>query len=166
MKSLPLWRRLAVATATCAACLAPYAQAQQAPAPATATAPSAAEQAIAYRKAVFTVLAGNFAPVSAVLQGRAALSPEVLKRAERTAFLATLVPDAFPAISASGNTRAKAEVWSQPDAFDKASRDLIDASASLLTVLRKDNADTAAFRDAVTRIGQTCKSCHNDFRTK
>lgn len=158
-----VFRSLVVALGACATA----AIAQQPP----PAAPSAAEQAIAYRKALFTVIGGNFGPIGGVLQGRSTFDAGVLKRAERTAFLATLVPDAFadvsrPDISRGGNTRAKPEIWSDSAGFSRASQEFADASAALVAVLRKDNSNSAAFKEAVAKVGQSCKNCHENWREK
>ena len=148
--------------------LAVAAQAQQQPAGGPPGGmPSPADQAIKYRQALYTLIGGNFGPIGAVLQGRAEFNPaDVKKRAERTAFLATLVPDAFPEISKTGNTKARPEVWSNPAGFAKASKNLVDSTAALVAVLQKDNSNSEAFRSAAGAVGQACKGCHEDFRAK
>lgn len=128
--------------------------------------PSPADQAIEYRKALFTVIAGNFSPLGGILRGNSKFDANVLKRAERTAMLATMVPEAFPDISKTGDTKAKAEVWTDTAGFAKVSQDFADASNNLLAVLRKNNADSAEFRDAAGKVGESCKGCHEKFRAR
>lgn len=129
--------------------------------------PSPAEQAIGYRQALYTLIGGNFGAIGAVMQGRAEYNAaDVMKRAERTAFLATMVTDAFPDVSKTGNTKAKPEVWTNPTGFAKAAKDFVDSSAGLVAELKKDNSNSAAFKTAAGAVGQSCKGCHEDFRAK
>ncbi|MFT3905834.1 MAG: cytochrome c [Steroidobacteraceae bacterium] len=160
-----------LALTSAALCYGGSVLAQQASAPAANTAASGAgsspaESAIAYRKAVFTVIGGNFGSIGGVLQGRSDFDANVKKRAERTAYLATLVADAFPDVSRTGNTRARPEVWSDQAGFAKATQDLVDASNALVAVLNKDNSNSAAFKEAAGRVGQACKGCHDAYRTR
>jgi len=129
--------------------------------------PSPAEQAIGYRQALFTLIGGNFGTIGGVMQGRAEFkADEVMKRAQNTAYLATMVADAFPEVSKTGNTKAKPEVWSNPAGFAKASKDFVDSSAALVAALKKDNSNSAAFKAAAGAVGESCKNCHQDFRAK
>lgn len=130
--------------------------------------PSPAEQAISYRKALYDVIGGNFTPIGSVLQGRAEFNgAEMLKRAERTAQLAAMLDDAFPEISKTGNTKAKAEIWTNRAEFDKLTKSFVDNSAALAAVLKKDNkAASAEFKTAATAVAQDCRSCHEKFRAR
>jgi cytochrome c' len=69
--------------------------------------PSPAEQAIEYRQALYTLFGGNFEPIGGIMQGHAEYNAaDGAKRAERVAFLATMVSDAFPELSKEGKTKA------------------------------------------------------------
>ncbi len=130
--------------------------------------PSPAEQAISYRKALFTVIGSNFTSIGGVLQGRAEFNgAELLKRAERTAQVAAMLDDAFPEVSKTGNTKAKADIWSSKAEFDKLNKDFTDHTATLAAVLKKDNkAASDAFKTAATAVAQDCRNCHDKFRAR
>src|ERR1700733_1191157 len=90
--------------------------AQSAPAPP----PNLAKQAIENRKAVFTLIGNNFKPIGEILRGNSAYgSTDVARFAARVSFLTGLLPEAFPEISRTGDTRATPEVWSNRSDFDK-----------------------------------------------
>lgn len=126
-----------------------------------------ANQAIVARKAVYTLVGNNFGPLGAVVQGKAQFDgTEALKRAERVAFLAGLVPEAFPEVSKTGNTKAKPEIWENRAAFDKKVQEFSEHANALVAVLRKDKANADAFKTAATVVAGDCKSCHDDFRAK
>jgi cytochrome c556 len=127
--------------------------------------PSPAQMAIEYRQALYTVLGTNFGPLGGILQGKAPFKPaEVMKSAERVAFLATMVGEAFPEISKSGHTQAKPEIWTHRADFDKKVSALTTSSAALLDVLKRDNSNSPAFKKAAGAVGQACKSCHDDYK--
>src|SRR5262245_28820169 len=74
--------------------------------------PNLAKQAIETRKAVFTLIGNNFRPIGEILRGAPYEQVDVNKFAVRVAFLTGLLPEAFPEVSRSGDTRATPEVWS------------------------------------------------------
>jgi cytochrome c556 len=128
--------------------------------------PSPAEMAIGYRQAVFTVLAGNFGPIGGVLRGGEYNAAAVARGAERVAFIATLVGDAFPAISKEGKTKAKPEIWTDKEGFAKRVKDLTDSTAALAALVKKDPTNSAAFKTAAGKVGEACKGCHDNYRNK
>ena len=129
--------------------------------------PSPAEQAIEYRKSLFTVISGNFGPIGNMLQGRADFNgADAAKRAARTAQLAAMLDDAFPDISKTGDTKAKPEIWTNKTDFDKISKDFMTHTADLAAVLKKDSSNSADFKKAATAVAQDCRSCHEQFKAR
>jgi cytochrome c556 len=127
---------------------------------------SPAAQAIAYRKAVYTVLAANWGPIGAVLRGAPYDAKEIGKRAERVAFMAGLAAEAFPEISKDGDTKAKPEIWTDAAGFDKAMAVLVDSSAALAALVKTDQTNSDAFKAAAGKLGQACGGCHRNYRAR
>ena len=126
-----------------------------------------AERAIEYRKAVFTVIGGNFRPIGEMLQGRAPYDGAAASiRAQRLAQLSGLIHDSFPDISKSGDTRSKREIWTDRAEFGALANQFSQNSTALAAVLAKNNRDQAAFKAAATKVANDCKSCHDKFRTR
>ncbi|HEX9708486.1 MAG TPA: cytochrome c, partial [Candidatus Thermoplasmatota archaeon] len=65
----------------------------------------------------------------------------------------------FPEGSDGGESRAKAEIWSDRAGFDQAMKDAQAAAAALAAV-----TDEAAYGDAVKALGGRCKGCHDKYR--
>jgi len=130
--------------------------------------PSPAERAIEYRQAVYTVIGGNFGPIGGMLQGRAPFDgADALKRAQRVAFMADFLDDAFPEISKQGETKAKSEIWTERAEFDKLVNDFKSHTAALAATLAKDNKGANdAFKSAATAVANDCKGCHDKFRAR
>ena len=88
---------------------------------------------------------------AAVVKKNAATMEEHLKKAS------TL----FPEGSGQGDveTWAKAEIWSDRAAFDTKFKEAQAAAAALQSVSQE-----AAFRPALGKVGDSCKSCHQTYR--
>jgi cytochrome c556 len=128
---------------------------------------SPAAQAIAYRKAVYTVLASNWGPIGGVLQGRAPYdAKDIAKRAERVAFMAGLAAEAFPEVSKDGDTKAKPEVWTDAAGFEKAMSALVESTGALAALVKTDQTNSDAFKAAATKVGQACRNCHQSYRAR
>jgi cytochrome c556 len=124
----------------------------------------AAHDAIQYRKALMQVMGMNFMPVGEMLQGHIAYNAaEATRRAERVAFIARMLGEAFPDVSRVGNTNAKPEIWTNRADFNKHLQALVDSTAALSAQLQKAPADAAAFKKAAGAAGQACKDCHDRY---
>jgi cytochrome c556 len=128
--------------------------------------PSRAEQLIKYRQAVYTVLGGNFGPIAAMASGKAPFDArELALRAERVAFLARMLDEAFPPESREGApTRAKPEIWSTRSEFDDLLDDMQRKTTELASVAR--DGELAKIKPVVNDLGEACKACHDKFRAK
>jgi len=65
----------------------------------------------------------------------------------------------FPEGSGGGDSRAKAEIWSDRAGFDKAMQEAQAAAAAMAAV-----TDEAAYMPAMKTLGGTCKACHDKYR--
>jgi cytochrome c556 len=129
--------------------------------------PTPASQAIAVRKAIYTLIGANFKPIGDVLKGTATYdSAELVKRATRVAYFADLVQEAFPDYSSNGDTKAKPEIWTNRTDFDKRLRDFQAQAQALVQVAGNSAPSSDAFKAAAGALGQDCKGCHDNYRTK
>jgi cytochrome c556 len=128
--------------------------------------PSPAEQQIKYRKALYVVMAGNFRQAYAMANGKLPYDAAALvRRAERVAFIAAILPEAFPPGSGSGApTRAKPEIWSGRADFDDRMQELSDKVAALVVAAK--SGDLKQIQPAVDAVGLACKNCHDKYRTE
>jgi cytochrome c556 len=128
---------------------------------------SPAERAIEYRKALYTLVGGNWGAINGVLQGRAEYNAaEVAKRADRVAFLASMASEAFPEVSKDGNTKAKPEIWTDKAGFAKVVKEFEDSTTALSALVKTDKTNSAAFKAAAGKVADSCKGCHDNFRAK
>jgi cytochrome c556 len=124
-----------------------------------------AEDAIKYRKASFTVMGAHFGRLGAMAQGRVPFDAQTAAaNADVVASMAKLPWAAFGEGTDQGDTKAKSEIWSQGAKFKDVADKLQTESVKLAAAARTGKED--AFKAAFTATAGTCKSCHDDFRSK
>jgi cytochrome c556 len=60
------------------------------------------------------------------------------------------------------DTRAKAEIWSDPETFRRRALAFREESARFSEIAQRGDAE--AIREALPTLGNTCKNCHDRFR--
>ena len=129
--------------------------------------PSPAQIAVEYRQSLYNVLGHNFMPIGAMLQGHTPFNgTQAAKHADRVAYIATMLGDAFPEISKDGKTEAKPEIWTHRAEFDKKLEGFVADTAALARLLRTDKTNAVAFKKAAGAVGQDCKGCHDKFKSE
>ncbi len=126
---------------------------------------SQGEKTLKYRKSLYQVLAYNFGPLGAMAQGKAPYdAAEFTRRAERVAMIAPLLSESFSADTKGlPNSELKPEMWANRADFDAKLKDLVDRSATLATVSK--SGDFAKSKAAFFDAANTCKACHDKYKT-
>jgi len=121
------------------------------------------EDAIKYRKAVFTVMASHFGRVAAMANGKAPFDAKMAAESAQIATTMSVLPYvAFLAGTDKGDTRAKPEVWSEADKFKAAADKMQEEMVKFNTAAKSGNLD--AIKAAVGETGKSCKGCHDSYR--
>ncbi|MBL0729387.1 cytochrome c [Piscinibacter sp. HJYY11] len=122
------------------------------------------EDAIKYRKAAFTVMAAHFGRVAAMANGRIPFDAKVAATNAEIATMVAGLPFAGfgDGTDKGGDTRAKAEIWSERDKFNAGATKMQEEMAKLNAAAK--SGDQAAMRTAAGAVGQACKSCHDTYR--
>ncbi|NDY92182.1 c-type cytochrome [Ideonella livida] len=142
------------------ACVAPLCLMMAMPAAAQFQKP---EQAVKYRKSVFTVTSQHMSRLRAMAEGKAPFDPKLAEaNANLVAMLAPLPWSAFGEGTNVGNTDAKPEVWSQGDKFKQASQAYQDEVVKLQAAAKTGNLDQ--LKAALGATGKSCKACHDSFK--
>lgn len=139
------------------------------PAAAPAGGTTAARAAIDNRKAVFTLISGNFRLIGNVLKGSAPYdAAAVQKSIARLVFLSDFLPEAFADVSNVGEpeTKAKPDIWTNRADFDKKLKDFQTHLIAFQQVNDAEKGATEAFKTAAAAVGQDCKACHDAFKAK
>lgn len=121
------------------------------------------EDAVKYRKAAMTVMASHFGRIAAMANGKAPFDPAGAQaNAELVAVLSKLPFAGFIEGTASGETKAKPEIWSEPEKFKAGASKMQEEAAKLSVAARSGNLDQ--IKAAVGDVGKSCKSCHDNYR--
>jgi cytochrome c556 len=122
------------------------------------------EQVLKYRKALYSVIGWNFGPMSAMAQGKVPYdAAEFARRAERVAFVAPLLGEAFPVESKGvANSELKPEMWANRADFDAKMQDMVERSVTLAKVAK--SGDFEQSKAAFLQTAQTCKACHDKYK--
>jgi cytochrome c556 len=121
------------------------------------------EDAIKYRKSALTVMATHFGRVGAMASGRAPFDANAAAANAAIAESMSKLPwAAFVEGSGAGDTKAKAEIWSDNAKFKAAAEKMQGEMSKLAVAAKSGNLDT--LKAAFGPVGATCKACHDDFR--
>jgi len=88
------------------------------------------------------------------------IAPQAAKLEETSAKIA----DLFPAGSDQGDTKAKPEIWQNPDDFAAKAKDLHEQAAMLSTAVA--GGDMAAVKAQYEKVGGACGGCHKIYKAK
>jgi len=123
------------------------------------------ETAVQYRQAALFLMGNHMQRIKAeldfskpnleVIRASAALI-DVLKTVPFEAFVEGTLD--------TGDTAAKAEIWTEPERFKKLASHMQDRVGELDAAARR--GDVAAIRAAFGEAGKACKACHDDYRRK
>ncbi len=121
------------------------------------------EDAIKHRQSVMALQGYYAGQIFAMANDRMPFDPKLA--AENAEILSTLTRLAWVGFvegTDKGETKAKPEIWKEKARFDETARKLQDDVAKLNVAAKTGNLDQ--IKTAVGAMGQTCKSCHDNFR--
>ena len=123
------------------------------------------EQYIRFRKANQQVVNWHMRPLAAMAKGQQPMDvAEATRVANVIATLAPVFATAFPPGTDQGDTRARPEIWSQPDKFKQLMDRYAAEATKTLDAAKSGNADN--FRAQFGNLVKACDACHDDFRKK
>lgn len=124
------------------------------------------EDAIKYRQSALRVMSNHFGRLAAMAQGKVPYDPKIAgENADVVVVLAKLPFTAFAeGTDMDAPSHAKPEVWKETPRFNEAAEKLQAAVAKLPAAAR--SGDLAQLKAAVGATGQSCKACHDHFRSE
>jgi cytochrome c556 len=121
------------------------------------------DQLVTKRLAIFKKFTKTLEPMGLVARDRNDyIKTEFMANAQA---LQELSKQPWVYFSAEGNyqpSRAKPEIWTQPDAFKKAQTGYLTAVDQLVAV--SGSGDMPGIKGAVDEVQKSCKTCHDQFR--
>ncbi|WP_043739950.1 cytochrome c [Thioalkalivibrio nitratireducens] len=121
-----------------------------------------AEATIDYRQGVMRAIGGNMASTAAIVVDGADYRDNLEMHARYLVDATRDIPALFPEDSDFGETDALAAVWEEPEKFAERARDTHEAAVALHAAV--EVGDDAEMGQRFRALGQSCRSCHDDFR--
>lgn len=126
------------------------------------------EDVIKFRKSVMTIQAWHMRPMAAMVKGQRPYDQEVFAHnAQVIGLTARMKAEAFaPGTdkATDAETRAKPEIWTEPEKFKQALDRFQGEAAKLVEASKAGSLD--AVRPAFSAVAKVCTACHDAFRTK
>ena len=124
------------------------------------------EDAIKYRQSALSVMGTHFGRLGAMANGRVPFDAKVAAdNAEIVAAMAKLPWAGFGAgTDKGGNTKAKPEIWTEQAKFKEYSEKMVAETLKLDAAAKTGNLD--ALKASFSATADTCKTCHDAFRSK
>ncbi|MCM2341121.1 cytochrome c [Rhodoferax sp.] len=122
------------------------------------------QQLVSKRQAIFKEFTKTLEPMGLVARDRQDYIKTDFMASAQT--LQELASQPWAYFTADGNyppTRARPEVWSQPGEFKQAQDNYLAAIDTLVQVA--GSADLPDIRASVEAVQNSCKSCHDQFRS-
>ncbi len=133
---------------------------------ARAGAPVKPADVVHYRQSVMELIGWNFAPLAAMAKGKMAWdTKEFAMRAERIQSLSTQALEGFTQGAADGGveTDAKPFIWSDFATFSRQLDDFVREAKALDETSRA--GDEAKMKEQFRKTAETCKACHDKYRS-
>lgn len=123
------------------------------------------EDAIKFRKGAYQVIGFYMGQMGQMVKGQRPFDQKVFVR--NSGIIQTMshvVPDAFPAGSEKGETRAKPEIWLDQDKFKAALERFQSEAAKMNDVSKQGNE--GQIKTQFGALAKACSNCHDNFRSK
>ncbi|MFC4270512.1 hypothetical protein GQF03_02035 [Sneathiella chungangensis] len=115
-----------------------------------------------FRIAEMKKLGMNMGAIGKVAKGEMSYSDSLNDNAMQIAEIAANMGKLFPEGSGVEASRAKPEIWTEKDAFQKDIENLQAAATQLVAAVK--TGDQAMIGAALKETGGTCGACHKQFR--
>ncbi|MBF0614172.1 MAG: cytochrome c [Magnetococcales bacterium] len=118
--------------------------------------------AIVHRQGIYKIMAGHMTAMKSILFLGFAAPADLNFHAQGVLSAFEHMGNSYPPGSDKGETKAKPEIWTQPDKVKQRATDAVTAAKAL--VAATTGTDKGATVAAFKTMGEKCKACHDDFR--
>ena len=122
------------------------------------------ENFIKYRQSMMAAIGGHNGSASQILRGKVAPPGHLAMHANALRDLTADLAALFPEGSDFGETKARADIWSDWAGFEKAANDAKTATAAFAEAVT--GGDAGNIEAAFKQVGEACKGCHKTYREK
>ena len=121
------------------------------------------EPIVDYRQGAMSAVGGNISAVAAIVMSGADFRDNLPEHTRALVALTEDIPALFPEGSEHADSDARAAIWEDFEAFESLSFDTHEAARNLHEAVTA-GADDAELMSAFRVLGESCRSCHDDFR--
>ncbi|MBF0295895.1 MAG: cytochrome c [Magnetococcales bacterium] len=118
--------------------------------------------AIVHRQGIYKTMAGHMTAMKSILFLGFDAPADIPFHAQGILDGFGHMGNSYPPGSDKGETKAKPEIWTQPDKVKQRAMDAVAAAKEL--VKAASGTDKGATIAAFKTMGEKCKACHDDFR--
>ena len=123
------------------------------------------EDVIRFRKGIYQVINWHIRPMALMVKGAQPYDQALFaKNAAIVDQMAKILPESYIPGSDVGDTRAKPEIWKEPEKFKQAMDRLHAETTKLAEVSKTGTLDQV--RPQFGAVAKACGACHDAFRTK
>lgn len=117
-----------------------------------------------YREGVMESVGGHTQAAALIIKGEVPFSADLPTHANALDTLAKMSGHIFGEDSRDPKSKAKAAIWEKPEEFKKSLTAFQTAAGNFAAAAQA--GDPRASAPAFSELTKTCKSCHDEFRTK
>lgn len=122
------------------------------------------EDAVKYRQSAFALMGAHMGRIGAVIKGEQPYDKAAVEADAAVIEMMSRLPwNAFPQGS-DANSKARPEIWREQDKF-KGLAEKMQAEVQKLSAAAR-SGDLAQIRTAAGAVGQSCKACHDNYRSR
>ncbi|PSJ41067.1 c-type cytochrome [Zobellella taiwanensis] len=124
------------------------------------------DDAVKYRQSIYQVMSAQTSVMGAMVKGEVDFDAAALhQRALNLGNAASLLGDTyFPETRGESTSNLLDKAWDDMDGFQAKGQAFGSALQDLIAVSGEADFDAAKARPVVTKVLQSCKSCHDDYR--
>lgn len=131
----------------------------------TAYAQAKPEDVIKFRKGIYQVINWHIRPLGVMVKGGQPYDKDLFaKNAAILEQMVKILPESYVPGSDVGDTRAKPEIWKEPEKFKQAMERLQTEAAKLDEAAKGGNFEQ--IRTQFGALSKACSGCHDVFRNK
>lgn len=128
-----------------------------------------ASDAVDYRQSAFTLFQANLSSMGAMIYDKKPYNERALNHNAKNLKALSTMPWMFFEVTGSDlvkGTRAKKEVWNEPQKFKNIIKHFKKVVAKLDKTVKPKNNDKELVKHAFLDVAKTCKGCHKKFKAK
>lgn len=119
------------------------------------------KELVDYRQNVMHVIGGHMGAIVAIVKGEVPYNDDLAYHADALAAAAPLAVPVFKQQAMTDKSHALPAIWEDWDAFESAAKTLEETSTAFAAAVA--GGDRGAIGGALGKLGDSCKSCHDDF---